>query len=87
MSGTENCVLEILQTEDTTMRMEQNINSTAATTASAHYARYDKQKKSRKNAISNNSISEDKDCKKCFHCGYAFEKEHMKSYHAKRHRM
>ena len=70
-------VVEILQTEDTTTRTIQNINSTTTTTANVHYVKYDKKKKF---GVKNyNSTAE----KKCFKCGYSFEKEHLKSCPAK----
>ena len=75
-------VLDILQTEEAATRTIQNLNSTNTTTANLHYARYDKRKKSsRKNAHSNSTT--DKNDKKCYRCGYAFEKEHLKSCPAK----
>ena len=75
-------VLDILQTEEAATRTIQNLNSTNTTTANLHYARYDKRKKSSgKNAHSNSTT--DKGEKKCFRCGYAFEKEHLKSCPAK----
>ena len=75
-------VLDILQTEEAATRTIQNLNSTNTTTANVHYARYDKRKKySGKNSHSNSTT--DKGDKKCFRCGYAFEKEHLKSCPAK----
>ena len=70
-------VVEIPQTEDTTTRTIQNINSTTTTTANIHYVRYDRKKKS--GGKNYNSTAE----KKCFRCCYSFEKEHLKSCPAK----
>ena len=48
-------VLDILQTEDAATRTIQNLNSSNPSTASIHYARYDKRKKS--SAKNSNSAS------------------------------
>ena len=75
-------VLDILQTEEAATRTIQNLSSTNTITANVHYARYDKRKKSSgKNSHSNSTT--DKNDKKCFRCGYAFEKKHLKSCPAK----
>ena len=74
-------VLDILQTEEAATRTIQNLNSTNTTTANLHYARYERKKSSGKNAHSNST--NDKNDKKCYRCGYAFEKEHLKSCPAK----
>ena len=77
-------VLDILQTEDAATRTIQNLNSSNSSTASIHYARYDKRKKSSaKNSNSASNSTNEKGEKKCYRCGYAFEKEHLKSCPAK----
>ena len=65
-------VVEILQTEDATARTIQSFNSTTTATGNVHYVKYDKKKKGGKNY--NYTIE-----KKCFRCGYSFEKEHLKN--------
>ena len=74
-------VLDILQTEEAATRTTQNLNSTNTTIANIHYARYDKRKKSSGKNAHFNSTTDKND--KCFRCGYAFEKEHLKSCPAK----
>ena len=70
-------VIAILQIEESTLQSMQNMNSNGEMSAQVHYARYDKRKQSRsKNADSN-------DDKKCFHCGFSFVKDHLKSCPAK----
>ena len=77
-------VLDILQTEDAATRTIQNLSSNNPSTASIHYARYDKRKKSgTKNSNSASNSTNEKGERKCFRCGYAFEKEHLKSCPAK----
>ena len=77
-------VLDILQTEDAVTRTIQNLSSNNPSTASIHYARYDKRKKSgTKNSNSALNSTNEKGERKCFRCGYTFEKEHLKSCPAK----
>ena len=64
--------IAILQIEESTAQTLQNLNSTGTTSAEMHYARYDRKKKS--GSKNGNSTLD----KKCFHCGFAFVKEHMK---------
>ena len=71
------CAITILQIEESTAQSLQNINSTGTTSAEMHYARYDRKKKS--GSKNGNSTSD----KKCFHCRFAFVKEHMKLCPAK----
>ena len=66
-------VLDILQTEDTTSRTMQNLNSATTTTANVHYVKYDNKKKSGSKKV--NSTNE----KKCYRCGWAFIKDHNKN--------
>ena len=69
--------IAILQIEESNAQSLQNLNSTGTTSAEMHYARYDHKKKSGGKNV--NSTSD----KKCFHCGFAFIKEHLKSCPAK----
>ena len=69
--------IAILQIEESTSQTLQNLNSTGTTSAEMHYARYDRKKKSGSKNV--NSTSD----KKCFRCGFAFVKEHLKSCPAK----
>ena len=71
------CAIAILQIEESTAQSLQNLNSTGTTSAEMHYAKYDRKKKSGSKNI--NSTSD----KKCFHCRFAFVKEHLKSCPAK----
>ena len=70
-------VVEILQTENATAKTMQTFDSTA--TANIHYVKYDWKKKSGRNYSSNASSM----AKKCYRCGYSFEKEHMTNCPAK----
>ena len=70
-------VVEILQTENATSKTMQTFDSTA--TANVHYVKYDREKKSGRNYSSNASSTD----KKCYRCGYSFEKDHMTNCPAK----
>ena len=70
-------VIEILQTENATAKTMQTFDSTA--TANVHYIKYDQKKKSGRNYSSNASSMD----RKCYRCGYSFEKEHMMNCPAK----
>ena len=70
-------MVEILQMENATTKTMQTFDSTA--TANIHYVKYDRKKKSGRNYSSNASSTD----KKCYRCGYSFEKEHMTNCPAK----
>ena len=59
------------------MPLQKLFYSTA--TANVHYIKFDRKKKSGRNYSSNASSTD----KKCYRCGYSFEKEHMMNCPAK----